>query len=90
VYQKRSQFKYHVNQLLVREALAGPGGDNLVLQEYFLFRCKFQYQLMSDQISTYTEVSFLTHVRSKPVDALKTALEGSALKTRDERCKVPF
>ncbi|XP_078155834.1 ARP2/3 complex 16 kDa subunit (p16-Arc) [Carex rostrata] len=25
--------------------------------------------------------------QSKPVDALKTALEGSALKTRDERCK---
>jgi actin related protein 2/3 complex, subunit 5 len=29
--------------------------------------------------------------RSKPVEALKTALEGSPLKTRDERCKVrPF
>jgi hypothetical protein len=27
--------------------------------------------------------------RSKPVEALKTALEGSPLKTRDERCKVP-
>jgi len=26
--------------------------------------------------------------RSKPVEALKTALEGSPLKTRDERCKV--
>ncbi|CAD6258057.1 unnamed protein product [Miscanthus lutarioriparius] len=25
--------------------------------------------------------------RSKPVEALKTALEGSPLKTRDERCK---
>ncbi|KAG6510613.1 hypothetical protein ZIOFF_024666 [Zingiber officinale] len=25
--------------------------------------------------------------RSKPVEALKTALEGSILKTRDERCK---
>jgi hypothetical protein len=28
--------------------------------------------------------------RSKPVEALKTALEGSPLKTRDERCKVRF
>lgn len=26
--------------------------------------------------------------RSKPVEALKTALEGTPLKTRDERCKV--
>ena len=26
--------------------------------------------------------------RSKPVEALKTALEGSPLKTLDERCKV--
>lgn len=31
---------------------------------------------------------FLIYGRSKPVEALKTALEGSPPKTRDERCKV--
>ena len=36
----------------------------------------------------FSEKAFLNLIRYKPVEALKTALEGAPPKTRDERCKV--
>ncbi|OAY78450.1 Actin-related protein 2/3 complex subunit 5A, partial [Ananas comosus] len=38
-------------------------------------------------LSSLTLILIRNPTRSKPVEALKTALEGSPLKTRDERCK---